>query len=209
MDHTYISITRAPELRFSGCAGCLNSCCDGSRFLFSPLILEDFAEVYTLFPIVFAKIQQRWRPLIRLAQEGGGCRYHTPQGCAIYDRRPPGCRLYPFSPYYEDLLIDTSCSGVGTHEGVLLVCGNRINTDFYHTRLENFETKRQKSEARWNRGEGDYTPLGTFGGIELFRYVGEEDDYARMHRESLALYAPPDWRYNASKTKETACVFSL
>lgn len=184
-DHTYRSISQIQELYFSHCNGCMNSCCDGSRFSFSPLILNDFEEVYEHFPILFGKITEEWRILIAIAQNGS-CRYYQEHQCTIYDKRPPGCRIYPLTPYYEDILVDTACHAVNICNGVFLANINQVNSDFYHERLENFENKRRKTVEYIQELNGEFELLGVINGLEIYAYSGErEDQYITMHRESL------------------------
>jgi uncharacterized protein len=188
MQNRYISLSLIEQLYFSGCSGCQNSCCDGSRFLFSPLILHDFEEVYSYFPIVFTPIQGEWRALIIIAGEDSACHYHQEGHCTIYEHRPPGCRLYPINPYYDDILIDTSCHAIGTEPGIFLASKKEINSSFYHKRLDNFDIKRCQSEDYLKRLENGFEPMGEIGEMIVYRYSGEEDDpYIRMHRESLEL----------------------
>lgn len=188
MQHTYVSITQIDQLYFSSCEGCTLSCCDGSRFLFAPLILEDFEEVYPYFPIVFGQINDEWRTLILFTLGSGGCRYHKEGKCEIYDSRPPACRIYPLSPYYEDILVDTSCHAIRTEGGEFLASNGALSSSFYHKRLEGFEAKRQATQGYLKTLEAGFKPLGVIGGMRVFRYSGEEDShYLRMHYDSLRL----------------------
>jgi len=186
MEHTYHTIAQIDDkLYFSNCNGCMNACCDGSRFSFSPLILNDFEEVYQYFPIVFGKISMEWRMLIVIAQYES-CRYYKDSQCTIYDKRPPGCRIYPLTPYYEDILVDTACPAINTNYGIFLANKNTINSDFYHIRLDNFEQKRRETVKYLQNLNEEFKILGTINGLDIYGYSGErKDQYITMHRESL------------------------
>lgn len=181
----YASTKQIDELYFSNCSSCVTSCCDGSRYLFLPLILEDFEEVYQYFPIVFAQIDGEYRALILLVDETGQCRYHQSGICAIYDTRPPGCRLYPITPYYEETLVDLSCPAVTKEGGNFLASQAHIGNSFYHQRMENFESKRQKSTIYIDQLDS-FDLIGSVGGVTLYKYNGEiRDKYITMHMHSL------------------------
>lgn len=188
MQKRYITLSTVEQLYFSGCAGCQNSCCDGSRFIFLPLILDDFEEVYSYFPIVFTLIQEEWRALILMANENSSCHYYQDGYCTIYEHRPPGCRIYPINPYYNDILIDTSCHAVNTKEGLFLASKEEINSSFYHKRLDNFEIKRQRSEDYLKQLQEGFELIGEIAEMKLYQYSGEENDhYITMHRKSLKM----------------------
>lgn len=188
MQHSYVSITAIDTLFFSSCEGCLNSCCDGSRFHFAPLILDDFIEVFRYFPIVFGRIAQEWRPMILFSGDGEACRYFKEGRCGGYEHRPPACRIYPLTPYYEDILIDTSCHTVCSEKGAFLASPGTINTDFYHQRLENFEMKRQATQRYMAELAEQFELVGEKGGVEYYRYTGPiRDQYIQMHEDSLRL----------------------
>lgn len=187
MNH-YVSITKIDQLFFSNCYGCQSSCCDGSRFLFLPLILEDFEEVYPYFPIVFAQINGEMRALILLIGENGTCRYYQSGECVIYNHRPPGCRLYPFTPYFEDILVDVSCPAVSETSGQFLAAPSHINTAFHHKRLIDFEAKRQTTVEYIRQLNDSFESIGEINTMVLLRYTGELNDaYMQMHFQSLLL----------------------
>lgn len=186
MLNQFESITKEPSLFFSHCQGCQTSCCDGSRFIFAPLILEDFVDVYRYFPIFFAKLYDEWRILMLFSQEGA-CRYYTNGECSIYSHRPPSCRLYPLSPYFDEIFVDRGCGAVNTHQhGNVLVSGGSINPAFYHERLDNFPAKRQRTISYLAAIAPFLVPYTTFQGIMIYRYEGgDHDPYIRMHHASL------------------------
>lgn len=183
----YLNVLDSGTLYFSGCEGCMNSCCDGSRFAYLPLILEDFEEVYEYFPIVFAYVDRELRALILMSDKSGKCRYFNGYGCVLYDKRPPGCRLYPMTPFYNQLFIDTTCPGVTTQsDHTLLVSSPHINPNFYHHRLKDFEIKRALTSNYMQSLIGSFESIGLFYGLELLKYIGEKDDqYIQMHTISL------------------------
>ncbi|MEA1916548.1 MAG: YkgJ family cysteine cluster protein [Campylobacterota bacterium] len=182
----YISITHIDKIFFKGCSGCENHCCDGSRFKFSPLILDDFNEVHEKFPIVFAYLNNELRALMLLAKDDSTCKYYINSCCSIYESRPPACQIYPMSPYYEDVIVDTSCHGTG-ETGDLLATSNSINSSFYHDRFENFNTKFENTKEFLKIIEKDLIKFGTNSGIDIYKYVANcnENIYLKMHKESL------------------------
>lgn len=198
MTSTYRPLDLTKPLCFSSCHGCTSSCCDGSRFLFAPLILEDFDEVYRAFPIVFAKLSGEWR-IVMMMGDNGKCRYYHDNRCTVYDSRPPSCRIYPLSPYFDDILVDTACPAVNPAYGSPLADDGRIHPDFDHRRLQNFDAKRQKTVAYLRQLTAHLRPIGQRNGIDVYRYDGPMDDpYIRMHRTSLLLH----WTANKQKTAQ-------
>lgn len=186
-DARYVSIATIDRLYFSGCAGCTTSCCNGSRFAFLPLILDDFAEVYHHFPIVFAQLDGQWRALILLSGENGQCRYYHNGVCHLYDNRPPGCRLYPITPFYDDVLVDLSCPAVTPQGTTLLASTDTIDTSFYHHRLDHFESKRRRTFDYIAQLEGSFSPIGEEKGVIYCRYDGARNDpFIQMHFDSLS-----------------------
>lgn len=187
MNEPYKSIRQIDTLHFSSCEGCELSCCDGKRFFLMPLILEDFKEVYKNFAITFAKIEGEWRIVMLLAKEGESCAYFVDKKCTIYKERPPGCHLYPLNPFYDDILVDILCPGVNEEQkGDFFASKEKINSSFYHKRLENFNEKRVKSEVYLQTLVSDMETISIVNGVELFRYVGKKEDlFIEMHKESL------------------------
>jgi len=186
----YKSLSDIQEVHFKSCEGCETPCCDGKRFYFIPLILEDFVEVYKNFAIVFTQINSQWRMLMILSKDSNGCAYFKEGKCSIYSERPPGCYLYPLTPYYEDILIDMACPAINENaEGDFFANQKTINSDFYHKRLENFNDKRLKSEDYLQSLNQEFESLGFVNGIEVFGYAGSRSDsYLQMHRESLRFF---------------------
>jgi hypothetical protein len=123
-----------------------------------------------------------------------GCEYFKEGKCTIYDTRPPGCKLYPFSPFNDDILLDTSCPAVNdTEQGDFLASTEQINNNFYHDRLNDFNDKRKNTEyilTLCTQSEDDVSSLGIFNNIELFKYSGSSEELLRqpwmkMHIDSL------------------------
>ncbi len=183
--NNYLSITTIKSIKFNSCEGCESHCCDGSRFHFTPLILDDFEDVYKNFPIIFSFIDNELRALIRLSADEQKCRYFLENKCSIYTERPPACRLYPVTPFYEDILVDTSCHGVG-EEGQVLASNSSISNSFYHDRLENFETKRQKTIKFLKEIENNLESIGEYEGVEMFKCTLKNNNpYIKQHLDSL------------------------
>jgi hypothetical protein len=188
-----MSVNTVETMNFTTCEGCKSPCCDGSRFNFLPLILDDFSDVYTQFPIVFAQIMQEWRALIVLTMDGEACRYYKDGLCTIYTSRPPGCQLYPLNPYYDDILIDTSCEALSAESGTFFASKDRVSESFYHKRLENFDLKRKKTVEYLLKLEDQFSFIGEMGDVSLYRYSGKHDDeYIKMHYSSLDM----KWIFN-------------
>ena len=49
---------------------------------------------------------------VLVRDEGGACRFHAAQGCAVYAARPWICRTYPFM-LDNDRLVASECPGLG------------------------------------------------------------------------------------------------
>jgi len=187
MNDIYKSLNSINEVHFSSCEGCQTPCCDGQKFFFIPLILEDFVEVYKNFAIVFAYIDGELRVLMVLSKDAKPCSYFVESKCSIYDERPPGCKLYPFTPFFDDVLIDTSCPAINEKgEGDFFASKESINSSFYHKRLENFNAKRLKTKAYLQELEKSMQKVGNVNGVDIYKYVGvKSDDFIQMHQLSL------------------------
>jgi Fe-S-cluster containining protein len=184
--HNFVSIKEIDTICFDSCSGCLENCCSGRNFKFIPLILDDFIEVYEYFKIYFAKVEDSFTPVMQLAEENSGCKYFKDSICTIYEKRPPGCRLYPISPYYDDILIDLSCKAVGD-SGEFLASKDRISSNFYHKRLENFNKKREKTINFVDSIKDDLVLEKVISNIELYIYNKKLDNiYIQLHQSSLS-----------------------
>ncbi len=186
----YVKINDADALSFSSCHGCQQSCCDGGRFVLAPLVLDDFEDVYKNFLIAFAWVDDQLRAVMVISDRKQPCIYYKNNLCTIYDQRPPACVLYPFTPYYDDVLIDTACDAVGA-EGFLLKQMQRkvidqVHPDFYHSRLEYFSDKLDRTYSFLDGVKFHLEPLFEVEGIMLLRYSGsDENRWLKMHEASL------------------------
>lgn len=168
------------NLNFSNCDNCPKTCC---KNILIPLILDDFKSVYKNFPIIFAYMNDELRVLILLGNNW--CRYLKEDGCSIYQNRPPSCKIYPISPFFEDFYVDISCEAVGV-EGEFLCSSSGFNSNFYHHRLENFVEKYSKTVKFLKSIENDIVEMGDIENIKIYKYGGENrDSYIQMHLESL------------------------
>lgn len=183
---SYVNIKSA-TFRFNACSVCEAQCCDGRKgYALTPLILEDFAAVCEHFPILFAVLEGELKIVMMLNDGLSACSYLVDNRCSIYDARPPACNLYPISPFFDEIFVDTACPAVGDM-GELLLQEGKISDSFYHERLENFAgkldaTRRFLADIRPDELES----LTEVGGILLYRYTGTRcDAYMAMHHASL------------------------
>ncbi len=140
------NIEKIPPLYFSSCENC-SECCEGKFFL-APLVLEDFDKVRDYFEIRAVVLNNEIIPVILLTDgEGGSCPYLENGKCSIYNRRPPACKIYPFSPFYDDIFIDISCKGVSSNGGKKLPSNREefVKSSFFDSRFENFKYKRDQT----------------------------------------------------------------
>lgn len=174
------------EIKFSRCNDCV-ACCDGSQFLLMPLVLDDFIEVYEFFPIVFGVLDEDIRAFILLSDGGSPCPYLGKNGCEIYEHRPPGCRIYPFSPFFNSIMIDDSCKALGS--GEIVAKSGIIDSNFYHKRLEGLEIKFANSLKYYQILEESLIEHKKVQDFTLYRYEGvPNDEYLLMHLKSLEMY---------------------
>ncbi len=177
------------DIYFQGCSRCEGFCCQGKNgFMMAPLILDDFEEVFEHFPIVFAFHESHLNVFMLINDGQSACRYLSANGCSIYDHRPPACKLYPISPYYEHILVDTSCPSVNFSHGTKLCRQGKLHQAFQTRRLENFVAKRAATQAflRTLDCQRDLSLLGEVSGIQLYAYAGTSAHRCMaMHRHSL------------------------
>jgi Fe-S-cluster containining protein len=180
------------DFYFTGCATCDKRCCDGrAGYSLTPLVVDDFEEVYKYFPIVFATVNDVFRPIMLLNDGNSTCSYLDENGlCSIYENRPPSCKLYPISPFFDEVFIDSACPGVtGEVTPQQVVAQGKVAPEFYHSRLENFSQKLQKTSDVMRElvaDEDSFAVLGEINGVVLFRYIGTIDnEYVQMHLHSL------------------------
>ena len=168
----YVDINDVEFLRFNNCRDC-NKCC--YEKIFAPLILDDFERVYKYFPIFIVEVGYL-RPVMIISDGKNPCRYLEKGKCSIYENRPPACKIYPFSPWYDKILIDLSCPGIGV-EGELLPLDNFKDSKFYDKRFENIETKIIKTQEWLSKKR--LNKFGNFKGYDLF-YPEVEDEFDEM-----------------------------
>lgn len=177
------------DLYFNGCSSCEGTCCNGAKgFAASPLILEDFETVHKNFPILFSVNGEDLVVYVLLNNGKGHCKYYIDHKCSIYEQRTPACRLYPISPYFEHILVDTACSAVSYESGKLLCSNGIVQSDFYTKRLENFVAKREATKVFLEsiKHVEDFEYIGELLGLPLLKYVKPSDNpYIQMHLESL------------------------
>jgi Fe-S-cluster containining protein len=137
------NINNLSQLYFRGCENC-SECCEGKFFL-APLILEDFDKVKKYFEIR-AIILDEIIPVMLLTDGKNPCKYLKDNRCSIYEERPPACKIYPFSPFYDDIFIDLSCPAVGD-VGDKLPTNKKeyFKSDFFEERFINFKIKRENT----------------------------------------------------------------
>ena len=138
------NIEKLLPLYFKGCGDC-SECCEGKFFL-APLILEDIPKVKNYFEIRAIKIDNEIIPVMLLTDGENSCKYLKNGKCEIYENRPPACRIYPFSPFYDEIFIDISCPAVGVI-GEKLPSNKKefFNSNFFDDRMINFVDKRRET----------------------------------------------------------------
>lgn len=175
---------------FSSCAVCDAKCCKGSHgTIFSQIVLEDFAQVYSHFPILFLQGNLGFlKPVVLLTNGKNDCRYLFNNQCTIYEKRPSVCQIYPLSPHLtNEIFIDTLCPAV--NDGAkIIVSNNQVEKEFAHIGLEQYKEKYIKMHFHlnaWNKKEN----LKVFTKIkESVFYAFKEDfgdDFIKMHLSSL------------------------
>ncbi len=193
----YKNLREASQLRFSDCQGCQESCCDGSRFILAPLILDDFQYVYKKFLIAFAVIDGRMRALMLLSNRYSPCIYYKEGKCTIYDERPPACVIYPYTPFYDEILIDTSCPAVGLQGSEMVIPAptvhEQMHKDFFHERMVDFADKLADTDIFLEKLRFEFRPIFEIDGIKLLEYMGDQkNSYIQMHKASLEYMI--EWR---------------
>ncbi len=202
---SFVNISEGDRL-FGGCDSCGGKCCDGvNGFCAAPLVLEDFAQVYERFPILFS-LEDSIKALVVLNNGLGYCPYYRHSRCSIYEHRTPACKLYPISPYFDEILVDTACPAVFSADAreslplsdrsardfressMIKICTKgQLEPHFFTKRLEGFLQKRLEMEqfcARLNKEA--FECVGIVRGMRLYRYMKQSDDpYLRLHQESL------------------------
>ncbi len=185
---TFVNI-KSRNFYFKGCETCEGTCCNGAKgFALSPLILEDFEEVYENFAIVFTLKAKKLRALVVLNDGKSFCKYYINNRCSIYEKRTPACKLYPVAPYFDDILVDTACPSINDCEGKIVSFNSKISDDFFNKRLNNFDDKLKKSYDFYDsiNDINNFKFIGHIRGIPLLKYTKDTDDiYLNMHLKSL------------------------
>ncbi len=185
---SFINI-KTQDFYFNGCSGCDGDCCNGAKgFALSPLILEDFEEVYKNFAIVFGFQDENLRAYVVLNDGKSHCRYYIDNKCSIYEQRTPACKLYPISPYFEHILVDSECPSINDKSGICLSHNGKINDAFYTKRLDNFKDKLEKTYMFYDaiNDKENFEVIGNILGIDILKYIKNTDDkYLKMHLDSL------------------------
>lgn len=174
----FVDIRHLELLKFKGCKECTECC----KKPLAPLILEDFKKIYNYFPILIAKLDYL-RPVMLLSNEIS-CPYLNNGKCTIYENRPPACKIYPYSPWYDKILLDLSCSGVGC-EGEYLPLNKKefYNSSFYEERFEKIN-KKIEATHKWLSTQ-KLIFLTSYKNIEFFTLEKNNDKYNLYHINSL------------------------
>lgn len=185
----FVNIEDVGETYFNSCDNCLKNCCSAPMVIFTPLVLDDFEFVYKNFLIQFAYINKELRVLMVINRGEGSCKYYIENRCQIYNERPPACRMFPISPYFDKFYISSDCSALSSNKNLgELICDTKsISDKFYHPRVENFISKLEKTKEFLKIIEDDLIPSIKISGIQLFNYTGEIEDnkFIKMYKKSL------------------------
>ena len=184
---TFVNI-KNNNLYFNGCNSCDGDCCNGAKgFAISPLILDDFEDVYKNFAIIFNLNAQHIKAYVVLNDGKSHCKYYLNNKCSIYEERTPACKLYPVSPYFEHILVDTQCPSINTQFGEIITKDAKLHNDFYTKRLDNFNEKLKLSYKFYDNLDKRYfEKIGNILGIDIFKYTKNNDNkYIQMHLKSL------------------------
>lgn len=185
---SFVSIYKH-DLYFNGCSSCDGNCCNGAKgFAIAPLILEDFKEVYKNFKIVFGLNENQVGAYVVLNDGKSHCKYYQDSRCSIYEQRTPACKLYPISPYFENILVDTECPSINSEFGEPICIDKQLNQKFYTDRLKNFNEKLLKTYEFYNsiNDATNFEQIGEISGLPIFKYIKRSSNpYIQMHLESL------------------------
>ncbi len=176
----YADINHLKLIKFNGCDGC-TECCKSK--LMAPLILEDFEKVYKYFPILIAKLDT-YKPVMLLSNKTS-CPYLKEDKCSIYENRPPACKIYPYSPWYDSILLDLSCKGIGI-EGFPLPTSKEdfVKSNFYEERFENI-TDKLENTLKWTKTL-KLEHYAKIQNINLYKIKpANKDKYFHMYENSL------------------------
>ena len=175
----YVDINQVELLKFNNCLDCVECC---KTKLMAPLVLDDFKKVYKYFPILIAKLDT-FKPVMLLSNTTS-CPYLKDNLCSIYKNRPPACKIYPFSPWYNKILLDISCKGVGI-KGEYLPLNNKEfkSSKFYEERFENINYKLKKTNNWTNNISFNF--YAKIKNIKLYKIYKSTDFYSNLAIKSL------------------------
>jgi Fe-S-cluster containining protein len=178
----FVNIEKLTDLRFNNCKNC-NKCCE-DKFFLAPLILDDFEEVYEYFEIYFIKIEN-FIKVVMILTDGEICKYLKDGKCTIYDNRPPACRIYPYSPYFDEIRLDISCDSVGLEGDKLILKKSEFkNSKFFHKRFLNIEDKVLKTDKFLEQYKDKLKYKKELKGIKLYT-IDDNNEYIQMHQNSI------------------------
>ena len=163
------NIKKLPQLYFKGCGDCSERC--EGKFFLAPLILEDFQKVEPYFEIKAIKLEGEIVPVMLLTDGENPCKYLNKGKCKIYENRPPACKIYPFSPFYDELFLDLSCQAISYKETILKLPRTKnefLNSQFFEERVIDFKEKREKTLKYMKKQK--LTFYKKIKGIELFNF---------------------------------------
>ncbi|GAB6074715.1 YkgJ family cysteine cluster protein [Nautilia lithotrophica] len=176
----YVNINYLELIKFNNCRDCIECC---KNKLMAPLVLDDFEKVYKFFPILIAKLD--YLKPVMLLSNGTSCPYLKNELCSIYESRPPACKIYPYSPWYDRILLDLSCKGIGIDGEILPTNPDDFkNSNFYEERFENIDKKLEETLTWTSNLKLNY--ITKIKNIELYIINNNfKDKYIFFHKASL------------------------
>jgi len=185
----FVNIKDTEKVNFNSCENCLDNCCSAPMVMLAPLVLNDFLYVYKRFLIQFAYINDELKAVMVINRGTGSCSYYENNRCKIYEQRPPACKMFPISPYFNEFYIYSSCSALSSNEnfGEFICDSENINDKFLHPRVNNFIKKLETTKEFLEEIKNDLTPSIKISDIQLFNYNGNitDNQYIEMYKESL------------------------
>jgi Fe-S-cluster containining protein len=167
----YVNIKYLDNVKFNNCEGCIK-CCENK--MFAPLILEDIKKVYKFFPIFVIFLPEP--KLVIPLSLNKGCPYLENNKCSIYEFRPPACKIYPFSPWFGEIILDLSCDGIGINGEKLPLTKNEFkHSKFYDERIENIEEKLNKTNNWIKKQKLKY--LTKINNIKIYKIKKNNDNF--------------------------------
>jgi uncharacterized protein len=183
----FLNINSFQSVSFSSCKDCVEHCCSGNKFSIAPMVLDDFEKCFSSFPILFTFVDNEFKIVIILNDGKSSCYYLDENNmCSIYNSRPPACKIYPLSPYNDQVFVDTSCKAVGV-VGEVLVSKNTITNNFFDDRFIDFPTKLAKTKEFLKQiDKDDLEYVNIIHDIKLYKYNGNLSNiYIDYHKQSL------------------------